>query len=78
MRQLDAGEGSGGVTEPFEPEHHVHPLFDTVVVLLNQVVQVRRGVQYRSPGQQLISFHLTGRPVRCRVAVQRDRFGARP
>ena len=50
MHQFDAGEDNGGAAEPLEPEHHVHPRFDVAVILLNQVIQVLRGSQFRSPG----------------------------
>jgi hypothetical protein len=40
----------GGTAEPLESEHHVHARFDVAVILLNQVIQVLRGTQFRSPG----------------------------
>ena len=50
MHQLDAGEDNGGAVEPLEPERHVHPRFDVSVILFDQVIQVLRGSQFRSPG----------------------------
>jgi hypothetical protein len=50
MHQFDAGEGNGSTAEPLSSEHHVHARFDVAVILLNQVIQVLRGSQFRSPG----------------------------
>jgi hypothetical protein len=73
MHQLDAGDGSSRIPEAFEPEHYVHPRFDVPMILLDQVVQVFRGSQFRSLGQRRVGLHLADRSMRCRVAVQSDR-----
>jgi hypothetical protein len=54
--QFDAGESNSGAAEPLEPEHHVHSRFDVAVILLNQVTQVFRGSQFRSPCSDLSVF----------------------
>jgi hypothetical protein len=40
FRQLDSANGYRRVVESFEPEHRPNPLFDSPVVLFNEVVQV--------------------------------------
>src|SRR5579864_4785663 len=40
LRQLDSANGDRRVVESLEPEHRPSPLFDSPVVLFNQVVQI--------------------------------------
>jgi hypothetical protein len=40
LRQLDSANGNHCVVESLEPEHRPSPLFDSPVVLFNEVVQV--------------------------------------
>jgi hypothetical protein len=71
MHQLDAGDPDARIPEPFEAEHYVDPGFDVAMMLLDQVVM-------SCPPEQRVVLHFADRPVRCRVAVQRDRFWSAP
>jgi hypothetical protein len=49
LRQLDSADGDRRVVESFEPEHRPDPLFDSPVVLFNEVVQVSARSGDRAP-----------------------------
>ena len=40
LRQLDSANGDCRVVESFEPQHRSNPLFDSAVVLFDEIVQV--------------------------------------
>jgi hypothetical protein len=48
MHQFDACNRGFGISEPFEAEHHVRSGLDVSMVLLNQIVQIRRGPDLRA------------------------------
>jgi hypothetical protein len=43
VRQLDSADGDCRMVESFESQHQPDPLFDSAVVLLDEIVQVLAG-----------------------------------
>ncbi|SAK90209.1 hypothetical protein AWB81_04800 [Caballeronia arationis] len=78
MHQFDPSDRSYCIPEAFETEHRIDPGLDVAMVLLYQVVQLLRRSQHRLLRQQLVSLHFAHRAMRCRVAIQRDRFRSKP
>jgi len=74
VHQFDPRNRDRCTPEPFEAEHHVRPGLDVPMILLDHVVQVLRGPDLRVLRQEAIGLHLTHRPVRGRVSVERDRL----
>jgi len=72
LRQLDSANGDSRVVESFEPEHRPNSLFDSSVVLFNEVVQVLAGSNSYSLGKFARLLHFSHRAMRCRIGVQRD------
>ena len=69
LRQLDSANGDSRVFESFEPQHRSNSLFDSPVVLFNEVVQVLTRSDSHSFGNRL---HFPHRAMRCRIGIQRD------
>jgi hypothetical protein len=76
VRQLDAGNDDCREAEPFKAEHDVRPRLDVAIVLLDHVVQIRRGLDICVLGQEAAGLHLTYRAVQGLIAIECD--GARP
>ena len=72
LRQLDSTNDDCRVVESFEPEHRPSPLFDSPVVLFNEVVQVLAGSDSHSFGKFARLLHFPHRAMRCRIGVQGD------
>jgi hypothetical protein len=72
LRQLDSANSDRCVVESFEPERRPDPLFDSPVVLFDEIVQVLA----RSDHHSLEEFdrlpHFPHRAMRFRIGVQRD------
>jgi hypothetical protein len=71
--QFYASDCDGGRFEVLEAMHRSDSGFDTTMVLLDEVVQVLRGPQFRAPGQQAVLSHLTDCAMRRRIAIEGDR-----
>jgi len=67
-----SANGDGRVVESFEPEHRPDALFDSPVVLFNEVVQVLARSDHHSVGKFARLLHFPRRAMRCRIGVQRD------
>ncbi|KKB62005.1 hypothetical protein WM40_19705 [Robbsia andropogonis] len=72
MHQFDARDRCRGICEPFEAKHRVRSRFDVSMALLNQIVQILRGLDLRVFGQRVIDLHFPHRAVRGSVTVERD------
>ena len=72
LRQLDSANGDRCVVESFETQHRPDPLFDSPVVLFNEVVQVLAGSDSHSLGKFARLLHFPHCAMRCRIGVQRD------
>ena len=72
VRQLDAGNDDCREAEPFKAEHDVRPGLDVAIVLLDHVVQIRRGPDICVLGQEAAGLHLTYRAVQGHIAIECD------
>src|SRR6266436_4320387 len=72
LRQLDSANSDRCVVESLEPEHRPSPLFDSPMVLFNEVVQVLAGSNSHSLGKIAGLLHFPHRAMRCRIGVQSD------
>jgi hypothetical protein len=71
LRQLDSANGDGCVVESFEPEHRPNPLFDSAVVLFDEMVRVLARSDSHSFGEFARFLHFPHRAMRCGIGVQR-------
>ena len=72
MHQLNACNRGCGAPEPLEAKHDLRPGLDVAMVLLYQVVQVRRRFDHGARRQQAVRLHLPHGAVRGRIAIERD------
>src|SRR5215470_14015359 len=72
LRQLDSANGDRRVVESFEPEHRPDPLFDSPMVLFNEIVQVLARSDSYSFGKFACLLLFPHPAMRCRIGVQRD------
>jgi hypothetical protein len=77
FRQFDSANSDRGVVESFESEHRPNPLFDSPVVLFDEIVQVLARSHFYSARKFAGLFHFPHRAMRCRIGVQRDLVGVR-
>jgi len=74
LRQLDSAYGDYRVFESFEPQHRSNSLFDSPMVLFNQVVQVLAGSDSHSLGKIARFLHFPHCAMPCRIGVQSDLY----
>src|SRR6516165_5423669 len=75
LRQLDSANGDCRVVEALEPQHRPNPLFDSAVVLFDEIVQVLARSHFYSTRKFASLLHLPHGAMRCRIGVQRDLGG---
>jgi hypothetical protein len=63
------------MVESLESQHRPDSLLHSPMVLLHPIVQVRAGSNLDATRKLAVFLHLTHRPVRGRIGVQRDRHG---
>jgi hypothetical protein len=66
LRQLDSANGDCRVVESFESQHRPNPLFDSAVVLFDEIVQVLARSTFTRRGSSPVSF--ISRTARCDAA----------
>jgi len=72
--QFYASDCDGGRFEVLEAKHRSGSGFGTTMILLDEVVQVLRGPQFRAPGQRAVLSHLTDCAMRRNIASEGDRM----
>src|SRR5215467_10893270 len=78
FRQLDSANGDRCVVESFESQHRPNPLFDSAVVLFDEIVQVLARSHFYSARKFAGLLHLPHCAMRRRIGVQRDLGGCAP
>src|SRR5215471_3998689 len=69
LRQLDSADGDCRVVEAFESQHRPDPLFDSAVVLFDEIVQVLARSHFYSTRKFAGLLHLSHGAMRRRVGV---------
>src|ERR1700682_1447464 len=70
--QLDSGDRYDRVVESLESQHRPDSLLHSPMVLLYQIVQVLAGSNLDATRKFAVFLHLSNRPVRGCIGVQRD------
>ena len=78
LRQVDSANGDRRVVESFEPQRRPNPLFDSAVVLFDEIVQVLARSHFYSARKFAGLLHLPHGAMRRRIGVQRDLGGCAP